>query len=315
MTSCVVLMDPIELAKPDQSTDLAILLEAQARGYKNYYLKPEDVVYRDQAVWGFLQEVSVFDDSAHYYELKEGKWLCLADVDLLFMRKDPPVDQEYWYLTYLLEWVEAQGVLVVNSPRKLREANEKLFAIHCPDTMPKTLVTMQMALLEEFINTHKKAVVKPLDGMGGQGIFTVKHDEQNKKVILQTLTKNGTQRVMVQEYLPAVSEGDKRILMVAGKPVSHALARIPAEDDFRGNISSGATVKAQELSERDQWLASRWSEVLQDYDFLLVGLDVIGDYVTEVNVTSPTCARQLKQLCGVDVIAQLFDMIESRLSA
>jgi glutathione synthase len=230
------------------------------------------------------------------------------------MRKDPPFDMDYIYATYLLEQLESDGVLVVNKPSSLRDANEKLFALNFPECIPKTLVSSNIEKLNTFINEIKTVVVKPLDGMGGTDIYKLSNGDRNIEEVLQKITNNQSRYIMAQEFLPEIKEGDKRILLINGKPVDYALARLPAEGSFKGNLAAGAKGVGQPLSERDRYLCSQIAPILIKKELMFVGLDVIGDYITEINVTSPTCIRELDKQFGLNISATLLDEVENRLS-
>ncbi|HNK33765.1 MAG TPA: glutathione synthase, partial [Plasticicumulans sp.] len=237
--------------------------------------------------------------------------LPLAELDVLLMRKDPPFDLEYIYTTYLLERAEAEGVRVVNRPQSLRDANEKLFTAWFPQCCPPTLATRDMARLRGFVAEHGDAILKPLDGMGGAGIFRVRAGDANLNVIVETLTERGRRTALAQRFIPEISAGDKRILMIDGEPVPYALARIPAEGETRGNLAAGGRGVGQPLSERDRWICAQVGPELRRRGLVFVGLDVIGDWLTEINVTSPTCARELDAQFGLDIGADLMRALEA----
>lgn len=308
-----VLMDPISGINIKKDTSFALLLAAQARGWQNFVIEPKDIWLQDGIVWGRMQQVSVFDDVKSWYEVNDIVVQPLADLDLLLMRKDPPFNMNFLYLTYLLEQAEAQGLPVFNKPSSLRDANEKLFTAWFPQCCPKTLVTSQENLILEFLENVDSAVIKPLDGMGGRGIFRLSIDDQNRSAIIETVTARGNQKVMVQQFIPEITNGDKRILMIDGKPVSHVLARVPAKDDFRGNLAAGATGEGRTLTDRDFWICDQVGPKLREKGLLFVGLDVIGDYLTEINVTSPTCVRELDEQFGLDIGSDLLDAIEEKI--
>lgn len=304
------LMDPISQINIKKDTTFAMLLASQARGWINKIILPEHIWLQDGIAWGRMHSVKVFDDVNHFYELGEAEEQPLVDLDVLLMRKDPPVTMDYFYLTYLLEQAESQGLLVLNKPSSLRDANEKLFTAWFPQCCPKTLLTSQSDLILDFVDSVENAVIKPLDNMGGQSVFRLSADDPNHNVIIETVTQRGTKKVMVQQYIPEIMAGDKRILMVNGEPVPYAFARVPAEDDFRGNLASGAEGVGRELTDRDRWICEQVGPVLKEKGLLFVGLDVIGDYLTEINVTSPTCARELNELYGLDIAGEFLDVVE-----
>ncbi len=308
-----IVMDPIENIHPEKDTTLAMLLSAQERGWQNYVILPENIWLQDGIAWGRMQTVRVFDDVNHWFELGEIEEQPLVDLDVLLMRKDPPVDMNYIYLTYLLEQAESQGLLVVNKPASLRDANEKLFASWFPQCCPKTLVTSQSDLILDFIDAVEIAVIKPLDSMGGNSIFKLSMQDTNHASIIETMTQNNTKTVMVQQYIPEILQGDKRILMIDGQPIPYALARVPAQDDFRGNLAAGAAGEGRELTSRDKWICEQVGSVLREKGLLFVGLDIIGDYLTEINVTSPTCVRELNKLFDLDIASEFLDVVEAQL--
>ncbi len=308
-----VVMDPISQITPAKDSTLAMLLEAQARGYEVYYFEQSDLRLDDGEPRGLGRRLKVVDDPHSWYTLEESVDQPLSDLDAMLMRKDPPFDTEYIYTTYILERAELAGTLVVNRPNSLRDINEKVFTAWFADCGPPTLITRSMLQLRGFLTKHRKIVVKPLDGMGGRSIFVVNHDDNNANVIFETLTDYDARFAMAQKYVPEITAGDKRILLVNGEPVSHSLARIPPPDDNRGNLVAGAVPEVRELTERDRWICARVGPVLRDRGVLFAGLDVIGDYLTEINVTSPTGIRELAKLADLDVAGQLMDNIETRL--
>jgi glutathione synthase len=306
-----VLMDPIGSIKIAKDTTFALLLEAQQRGHRLYFVEQKGLGSSGDHAFARMASVAVSDDSANWFTLGEFERRPLASMDVLLLRKDPPFDREYLYDTQLAELAEREGVLVVNRPQALRDANEKLFALHFPDCCPPTLVARDPDELRAFVHAERLAVLKPLDGMGGRGVFRAAADDPNLNVILETLTEGGQALTMAQRYLPEITRGDKRILMVNGEPVPFALARIPQGAEFRGNLARGGRGEARPLSERDRWIAARVGPELQRRGLLFVGLDVIGDWLTEVNVTSPTGMRELDKQCGLNIAATVFDAIEA----
>ena len=309
-----VLMDAIAEIRIAKDTTFALLLEAQARGYEISYLTQGDLALRDGAPFARLARLQVRDDARDWFSLAEAAWQDLRDFDLILARKDPPVDDQFIYDTQILQVAQDAGVLVVNDPRGLRDANEKLFAQHFPQCCAPALVARQASELKRFAAEHGRVVLKPLDGMGGRGIFLSGHGDPNLNVILETLTANGRCFAMAQKFIPEISSGDKRILMIDGEPVPYALARVPQGDEFRGNLAAGGKGVGVPLSERDRWIAAEVGPELKRRGMLFVGLDVIGDWLTEVNVTSPTCLRELDAQFGLNIAGQLFDVIESRLA-
>jgi glutathione synthase len=306
-----VLMDSIGTIKIAKDTTFAMLLEAQRRGHRLYYLEQSGLAAAGAQARARMATLEVREDSANWFTLGEFQWGALASMDVLLMRKDPPFDREYLYDTMLAELAEREGVRVVNRPQALRDANEKLYALHFPQCCPPTLVARDPDALRGFVDEHRLAVLKPLDGMGGRGIFRAAHDDPNLAVILETLTENGTALAMAQRYLPEIVDGDKRILMIDGEPVPFALARIPQGSDFRGNLARGGRGEARPLSDRDRWIATQVGPELKRRGLLFVGLDVIGDWLTEVNVTSPTGVREIDKQCGLNIAGLLFDAIEA----
>ena len=306
-----VVMDPIATIKPAADSTLAVLLQAQARGWQLHYAETHDLWLRDAEAFGRLTELQVADDPSDWFHLGDTAITPLCELDVILMCKDPPFNMEYIYATYILERAELGGALVVNRPQSLRDANEKVFISWFPECAPPSLVSSSMTDLRAFVDEHERVVVKPLDRMGGQSIFMTHVDDPNRNVTLETLTNYGSQFVMAQKYLSEVSVGDKRILMIDGEPVPSALLRIPPRDDFRGNLSIGATAEAVALTDRDKWICEQIGPTLRDKGLIFVGIDVIGDFMTEVNVTSPTGIRELDRLCGLNIGRDLIDAISS----
>ncbi|HLF12824.1 MAG TPA: glutathione synthase [Gammaproteobacteria bacterium] len=309
-----VVMDPIETIKPKKDSTLAMLLAAQKRGWELVYFQQQGLSLRDGAPRGYGWRVRVEDDPASWFEL--GKvWVDgLEALDVLLMRKDPPFDMEYIYTTYILELAEERGLLVVNKPGSLRDINEKAYTSWFPQCTPPSLITRSRSGLLEFLDEHDKIVLKPLDGMGGRSIFVVAKGDVNVNVILETLTDYGSRFTLAQRYVPEIALGDKRILLIDGEPIDYALARIPAPGESRGNLVMGAKGEGRALSDRDRWLCSQVGPVLANKGVMFAGLDVIGDYLTEINVTSPTGIRELDRQYGIDIAAKLIDAIDRRLS-
>ncbi|MBA3980497.1 MAG: glutathione synthase [Alcanivorax sp.] len=304
-----VVMDPIARIKPWKDSTFAMLLEAQRRGWTPLYMEPGDLYVRDGRTWGIARPVSVTDALDHFFTLGEPRNLDLADLDMVLMRQDPPFNNEYIYATYLLEKAEREGVLVVNRPGSVRDCNEKLFATEFPQCCVPTLVTSRADLLRDFVQEYGDTVMKPLDGMGGSNIFRVQRDSPNISVVIEVLTQQGRTPIMVQRYIPEITQGDKRILMINGEPVPYALARIPREGEFRGNLAAGGTGEGRELTDRDRWICEQVGPTLKRKGLYFVGLDVIGDYLTEINVTSPTCIRELDKHFGINIAGDLFDVL------
>jgi glutathione synthase len=314
--SVAVLMDPIGAIKIAKDTSFALLLEAQRRGYALHYMEQGDLALRDGAPFARLTPLSVRDDPSGWYLLGESAWRDLREMDVVLMRKDPPVDAQFLYDTMVLELARQGGVQVVNDPRALRDCNEKLFALHFPQCMAPTLVARDAGELRRFVAEHGETVLKPLDGMGGRGIFRVRAGDPNLNSMLETLLGGdahgeGRRFAVAQKFIPAISAGDKRILLIDGEPVPWALARIPQGDEFRGNLAAGGRGEGMPLSDRDRWIAAEVGPELRQRGLRFVGLDVIGDYLTEINVTSPTCARELDALFGLNIAGLLFDALES----
>ncbi len=309
-----VLMDAIADIRIAKDTTFALLLEAQRRGYRLFYLPQGDLAIRDGVAWARLAELAVRDEAGNWFELGEPAWTDLRSIDIILARKDPPVDAQFIYDTQVLQLARDAGVLVVNDPQALRDANEKLFAQHFPQCCAPTVVARRASELRHFAAAHGRIVLKPLDGMGGRSIFLSAHGDPNLNVIIETLTANGQAFAMAQKFIPEISAGDKRILMIDGEPVPYALARIPQGDEFRGNLAAGGKGVGIALSDRDRWIAAQVGPELKRRGMLFVGLDVIGDWLTEVNVTSPTCLRELDAQFGLNIAGQLFDVIESRLA-
>ncbi len=308
-----VIMDPIAAINPKKDTTLALLLAAQERGWELWYMEQSDLALADSTPIARQRPLHVRDDLHHWFELGAAMERPLADLDCILMRKDPPFDSEYIYSTYLLEAAERLGVLVVNRPASLRDCNEKLFATQFPQCTPPLLVSRDPARLRAFHREHRDVIYKPLDAMGGIGIFRARDPEPNLSVIIETLTNHGRTTIMAQRYIPAIVDGDKRILMVDGEAVPYCLARVPEVGEVRGNLAAGGSGIVQELSERDRWIAAQVAPVLRERGLLFVGLDVIGDYLTEINVTSPTCAREIDREKDTRIGARLIDAIERRL--
>ncbi len=307
-----VVMDPLARLKMATDSTLAMLQEAHARAWPIYSMEQRDLFLRDGKIWASMQQLSYANQQ---FNVINKIVQPIANLDAVLMRTDPPVDQNYIYTTYLLEQAEAEGVLIVNSPQALRDANEKLFTAWFPQCCPPTLVTSNHLLIREFLKEHNDIICKPLDGMAGRSIFRVRESDPNLSVILETLTENGAQYTMAQRYIPEISAGDKRILLINGEPVAHALARIPAPGETRGNLAAGGRGVAVPLTDRDRWICEQVGPTLRAKKLLFVGLDVIGDYLTEINVTSPTGIRQLDEQCGINISKQLLDEIEKLLGS
>lgn len=307
----VVVMDPIASIRIAKDSTFAMLLEAQRRGYRLHYVLPGRLSVREGVAGAMLAPLRVRDDAAGWFELGHPSHRALAPGDLVLMRKDPPVDADYLHDTQILSLAQRQGARVVNDPQGLRDLNEKLAALEFPQCCPPTVVSRDPGTLKAFVAEHAEAVLKPLDGMGGRSIFRAGAGEPNLNVILETLTGGGRHLAMAQRYLPDISAGDKRILLVDGVPVDYCLARIPQGDEFRGNLAAGGIGEGRPLTERDRWIAAQVGPEMKRRGMRFVGLDVIGDYLTEVNVTSPTCIRELDARYGLNIAGLLFDAIEA----
>jgi glutathione synthase len=311
-----VVMDPIEDIKYPKDSTLGMLLAAQARGFELFYLEQSDLSLRDGVAFGHARPLTVRADPNDWFTRGAAQLLRLGELDCLLMRKDPPFDTEYIYTTYVLERAEAEGTLVVNRPQGLRDMNEKVYTAWFPQCCAPTLITRSMAEMEAFLREHGKIVCKPLHGMGGRSIFVLERNDKNMNVVFETLTDYGQHFAIVQRYIPDIVEtGDSRVLVIDGEPVPHALARIPLASDNRGNLAAGAKGVGRPLNDRDRWLVEQIGPALAARGMLFVGLDVIGGYVTEINVTSPTGLRELDKQFGTNIGDLLMQAIERRLHA
>jgi glutathione synthase len=309
-----VVMDPIETIKPKKDSTLAMLLAAQRRGWDIVYFRQQDLEVRGGAPRGQGSRLTVADDPSRWFELGAAWNGGLEELDVLLMRKDPPFDMEYIYTTYILELAENRGALVVNKPASLRDINEKAYTSWFPQCTPPSLVTRKREALLDFLAEHRKIVMKPFDGMGGRSIFVVAAGDLNANVIIETLTDHGARFTLAQRYIPEIVDGDKRVLLIDGQPIDYALARIPAPGESRGNLVMGAKGEGRPLTERDRLLAAQVGPTLSAKGVLFAGLDVIGDYLTEINVTSPTGIRELDRQFGIDIAAKLMDAIDRKLA-
>jgi len=307
-------MDPIDTIKPAKDSSFAMLLEAQSRGYALFYMEMADLELENGQIIGQMRPISVKDNTHDWFELGQPVSTPLSSLDVILMRKDPPFDVEYIYATYLLETAEKAGVLVVNKPASIRDANEKLFATDFADCVAPSLVTRRADSLRRFLAEHGDIILKPLGEMGGASIFRVKADDPNISVIIETLTHHGTHYIMAQRFIAEISAGDKRILLIDGEPVPYALARIPAKGETRGNLAAGGRGEGIPLSERDVEICKQVGPELKKRGLMFVGIDVIGDYLTEINSTSPTCIRELDKQFNLNISGQLMDVIETKLS-
>ena len=310
-----VVMDPIGEINYHKDSTLAMLLAASKHDWELYYMEQGDLYLEDSRCHARLARLDVHADENNWFTLSAVHIAPLDELDIILMRKDPPVDMEYIYTTFLLERAAEHGALVVNNPAAIRNANEKLYTAWFPQCGPPTRVSRDIQILKGFLAEHGDIVVKPLDGMGGTSVFRVQQDDPNLNVILETITDNGASSTMAQRYVPEITAGDKRILMINGEPFPHALARIPTGGETRGNLAAGGRGEGVDLSERDRWICAQVGPALREQGLLFVGLDVIGDYLTEINVTSPTCIRELDKLYSADIAGQLMDVIDKQLRA
>ena len=308
-----VVMDPIANLNYQKDSTLAMLWAAQKRGWTLYYMEQQHLHLQQGEAMASMAELQVFRDPEHWCQLGPAKVRELTALDAVLMRKDPPFDNEYIYSTYILEAAERKGVLIINRCQSLRDCNEKVFATHFPQCCPPLLVSAEQQLLRDFHRQHADVIFKPLDGMGGSAVFRVRQNDPNLNVILETLTLHGRRTIMAQRYIPEIEAGDKRILMIEGKALPYCLARVPSEGETRGNLAAGAQGRVQPLSERDHWIAGQVGPALKQRGLLFAGLDVIGDYLTEINVTSPTCIREIDKACQLNIGGLLMDAIVERL--
>lgn len=306
-------MDPISQVNVKKDSSMAMMFEAQKRGYEIYYMEMNDLYLDRGQCRASASVVKVFDDPEYWYELENANDIAVSELDAVLMRKDPPFDTEFIYATYMLERAEVEGTLIVNKPQSLRDCNEKLFTAWFADLTPRTLVTRSNKLIRDFHQEEKDIIIKPLDGMGGSSIFRIGPNDPNVGVILETLTNHGNQYAMVQEYMPEIVDGDKRILIVNGEPMPYCLARIPAKGETRGNLAAGGRGEARPLSPTDKLIADTIGPELKKRGLYFVGLDVIGDKVTEINVTSPTCIREIEAAYPINISGKLMDAIEENI--
>lgn len=304
-----VVMDPIGAINFKKDSTLAMLLEAQSRDWQLYYMEQAHLYVAHDIARAQMKPLSVYDDVNKWFELGAEEDHPLHTLDAILMRKDPPFDMNYIYSTYVLEKAEEKGTLVINKAQSLRDANEKLFTNNFPQCMPPTLVSSQSGLIKDFYHKHSDIILKPLDGMGGASVFRVKKDDPNLSVIIETLTQYGTQLIMAQRFIPEITQGDKRILLINGEPVPYALARIPTKGETRANLAAGGQGVGIKLTKRDKWICEQVAPVLKEKGLIFVGIDVIGDYLTEINVTSPTCIRELDEQFNLNISGLLMDWI------
>ena len=307
-----IVMDPIASITPYKDSSLAMLLEAGRRGAEIHYMEQKDLSLVSGKALGQSTLLEVRDDNDDWYALGESQSIELGDLDAILMRKDPPFDMEYVYTTYILDRAKLAGALIVNDPQALRDQTEKASTAWFPDITPPTLVTRSMSEMKAFLAEYGHVVAKPLDGMGGRSIFVIRQGDKNANVVFETLTDYGRQFAMAQVFIPEISAGDKRILLIEGEPVPYALARIPSDEDNRGNMVAGAAAVGQPMSERDHEICARVGPALKDAGVIFAGIDVIGDYLTEVNVTSPTGIRELDKQFDLNIAGLMFDAIEAR---
>lgn len=310
-----IVSDPISGFNIKKDTGFAMMVEAQSRGYEIYYMEMDDLYLRKGQAFATAAKAQVFEDENHWYDLEEKQSIALADLDVILMRKDPPFDTEYIYATYILERAELSGTLIVNKPQSLRDANEKLFTAWFSEFTPDTLVTRSQKQIRSFLDEHGDIILKPLDGMGGASIFRVKQDDANLGVICETLTKHGSEFAMAQNYIPEIKQGDKRVLVVDGQVIPYCLARIPQNGETRGNLAVGGRGEARPLSESDLKIAQAIAPTLKEKGLIFVGLDIIGDKLTEINVTAPTCVKEIQAAYDISITGILFDAIEQRLKS
>ncbi|MFP1786516.1 glutathione synthase [Lonsdalea quercina] len=311
-----IVMDPIAAINIKKDTSFAMLLEAQRRGWELHYMEMDDLYLNEGEARATTRKLSVEHNYDGWYQFGDAQDIALHELDVVLMRKDPPFDTEFIYATYILERAEEKGTLIVNKPQSLRDCNEKLFTAWFSDLTPATRVTRRADKLREFHQQHKDVILKPLDGMGGASIFRLKQDDANVSVIIETLTEHGSRYCMAQNYLPAIKDGDKRVLVVDGEPVPYCLARIPQGGETRGNLAAGGRGEARPLSESDWRIARTVAPTLKQKGLIFAGLDIIGDRLTEINVTSPTCVREIEAAFpDISISGMLMDAIERRLSA
>ena len=305
-----VVMDSIESITPYKDTTFLLLLTAQTRGWKIMYMEQNDLYLNNNIPSASMVELKVQDDEAKWFSKDDVESQPLSNLNVILMRKDPPFNTEYIYTTYILEAAEKLGVTVINKPQSLRDYNEKIFSSLFPQCIPPFIVSSHSGKIKKFLNAQGEIILKPLDGMGGSSIFKVSNSDPNLNVIIETLTCKGTQTIMAQKFIPDIIKGDKRILMIGGEPIPYCLARIPPKGDIRGNLAIGGKGIVQELDDRDLWIANQVGGFLKEKGIIFAGLDVIGNYLTEINITSPTCAREIEREKSIDIGGKLFDAIE-----
>ncbi len=310
-----VVMDPIESINPKKDTSLALMLEAQSRGWQLVYLEMKDLFLRSGQAEARMRRIKVMDDLQDWYKIESETYGNLSELDAIIMRKDPPFDIEYIMATYILERAEQQGVLVLNKAQSLRDVNEKVFTAWFPQCCPPSLLTRSKSAIKDFLQIHHKIVVKPTSKMGGQSIFVISDGDPNTNVIIEELTQRETCYIQAQAYIPEITtQGDKRIILIDGEPVNYGIARIPGEGDHRGNLAVGAVAEGFELTERDKWICAQIGPELKNRGLFFVGIDVIGDYLTEINVTSPTGIKEIGKIFHINIGARFFEVLENKLS-
>lgn len=305
-----IVMDPIHAIKPAKDSSLGLLLAAQARGWSLAYIEPNNLMLDNQGPKAFMHSLEVADTGNHWFTLKHAKVKSLTELSVIAMRKDPPVDRAYLHITHILEKASQRGTLVINHPQSLRDFNEKLLCLEFPQYCPDTLVTQSLQEAQIFLKEQKTIVAKPLDGMGGQSIFRVHYQDMNQTVIFETLMEKEERYFMLQRYIPQISQGDKRIIMIHGEPMPYALARIPNQNEHRANLAAGGMGKVVPLTKRDLEISHSVGPFLKAKGLVWAGLDIIGDYLTEINITSPTCVREIEKACPVSIYGKLLDFIE-----
>ncbi|HIG91712.1 MAG: glutathione synthase [Methylococcales bacterium] len=310
-----IVMDDISLINIKKDTSFAMLLEAQSRSWSLFYMEIKDLFLKNGQAFARTRTLEVTPDPTGWYQFSDDQEMPLADLNVILMRKDPPFNQDYIYSTYLLELAEKSGSYIVNRPQSLRDANEKLYTAWFPHCCTDMLVTKEANRIREFLNKNQDIILKPLDGMGGTSIFRVQQDDPNLSVILETITRYNSEFIMAQKYLPEIKDGDKRLLMINGEPIPYTLARIPAKGETRGNLAAGGLAEGRELTARDRWIAEQVGPTLKEKGLVFVGLDIIGDYLTEINVTSPTCVQELDRQFNINISAILMDHIETHLNS
>jgi len=304
------LMDSIEEINTKKDSTFAMMLEAQARNYEIHYFTQDDTFVQNNNPFASSKLMKLTDNTNNWHEVLSSQLLDLTSLDVIMMRKDPPFDMEYIMDTYILDMAKEKGVLICNNPQALRDANEKFFTEYFPEFSPKCVISRNQSRIKDFAKNLDKVIIKPMDGMGGSSIFQTGKNDKNLNVIIETVTNNGTRTTMVQEYIPEITQGDKRILLINGTPIDYALARIPSKDDFRGNLAKGGKAVGQPLSKSDYEICKQVGPVLKEMGIIFAGIDVIGKHLTEINVTSPTCIRELDEQFGLNIACTLFDEIE-----